>query len=336
MAIAIPPVVIGPRQKQRTKATKQLPQSLIESTKNVPKAQRFDPSTHLNFTDPEKIYSMKEIGREGAGISPVALTTPFSLFTQEAIEQIRAELFTPEILENYHVKSDFASNMLRGYGAKNAPFIHSVWNNPKVLGIVSKLAGTELVPIFEYDTGHTNVSINDSNSVVKNGEEEDETAFAWHFDSVPFVCVTMLSDCTGMIGGETAVRLGEDNVMKVRGPTQGCAVLMQGRYIEHQALKARGGAERITMITSFRPKSAFVKDETILVGMRPISHLPELYMQYSEYRLEILEERIREQLRKLRERKRALLEFDTKGMEEFLREQRGYIDTTIGEMVELD
>jgi hypothetical protein len=118
MAIAIPPVVIGPRQKQRTKATKQLPQSLIESTKNVPKAQRFDPSTHLNFTDPEKIYSMKEIGREGAGISPVALTTPFSLFTQEAIEQIRAELFTPEILENYHVKSDFASNMLRGYGAK--------------------------------------------------------------------------------------------------------------------------------------------------------------------------------------------------------------------------
>lgn len=118
MAIAIPPVVIGPTQKQRTKATKQLPRSLIDTTKNVSKVQRFDPDTHLNFTDPEKIYSMKEIGREGAGISPVALTTPFSLFTQEAIEQIRAELFTPEILENHHVTSDFASNMLRGYGAK--------------------------------------------------------------------------------------------------------------------------------------------------------------------------------------------------------------------------
>lgn len=59
-------------------------------------------------------------------------------------------------------------------------------------------------------------------------------------------------------------------------------------------------------------------------------------MQYSEYRLEILEERIRDQLQKVRERKRALLEFDTKGMKEFLREQREYIDTTIGEMVELD
>lgn len=118
MAIAIPPVVTGPSQKQRTKATKQLPQSLIDTTKNVRKAQRFDPDTHLNFTDPEKIYSMKEIGREGAGISPVALTTPFPLFSQEAIEQIRSELFTPEILENHDVTSDFASNMLRGYGAK--------------------------------------------------------------------------------------------------------------------------------------------------------------------------------------------------------------------------
>lgn len=111
---------------------------------------------------------------------------------------------------------------------------------------------------------------------------------------------------------------------------------MQGRYIEHQALKARGGAERIAMVASFRPKSAFVKDETILVGMRPISHLPELYMQYSKYRLEISEERIKEQLRKLRERKKAVLEFDTKGMKELLREQREHIDTMIGEMVELD
>jgi hypothetical protein len=111
---------------------------------------------------------------------------------------------------------------------------------------------------------------------------------------------------------------------------------MQGRYIEHQALKARGGAERIAMVTPFRPKSALVKDETVLVGMRPISHLPELYMQYSEYRLEILEERIRDQLRKVRERKRALLDFDTKGMKEFLREQREYIATTVGEMVGLD
>lgn len=40
----------------------------------------------------------------------------------------------------------------------------------------------------------------------------------WHTDSYPFVCVTMLSDCREMIGGETAIRKGNGEVMKVRGP----------------------------------------------------------------------------------------------------------------------
>lgn len=40
----------------------------------------------------------------------------------------------------------------------------------------------------------------------------------WHTDSYPFVCVTMLSDCREMIGGETAIRKGDGEVMKVRGP----------------------------------------------------------------------------------------------------------------------
>lgn len=66
---------------------------------------------------------------------------------------------------------------------------------------------------------------------------------------------------------------------------------MQGRYIEHQALKALGGRERISMITSFRPKSPFVKDESVLTGVRPISNVSELYAQYTGYRIETLQER---------------------------------------------
>lgn len=103
---------------------------------------------------------------------------------------------------------------------RRAPFIHSVWNNPQVLDIISRLAGIELVPVFEYETGHTNVSVNTKDNA--SDKDEDQSAFAWHFDSVPFVCVTMLSDCTGMVGGETAVRTGPADVIKVRGPTQVC------------------------------------------------------------------------------------------------------------------
>ena len=48
--------------------------------------------------------------------------------------------------------------------------------------------------------------------------EDDKPIVDWHTDSYPFVCVTMLSDCTNMVGGETALRTGKGEVMKVRGP----------------------------------------------------------------------------------------------------------------------
>ena len=48
--------------------------------------------------------------------------------------------------------------------------------------------------------------------------EDDKPVVDWHYDSYPFVCVTMLSDCTKMIGGETALRTGTGEIVKVRGP----------------------------------------------------------------------------------------------------------------------
>lgn len=50
--------------------------------------------------------------------------------------------------------------------------------------------------------------------------EDDEPIVDWHTDSYPFVCVTMLSDCTQMLGGETALRTGDGSIRKVRGPQQ--------------------------------------------------------------------------------------------------------------------
>jgi hypothetical protein len=92
---------------------------------------------------------------------------------------------------------------------------------------VSKVAGIELVPAVDLEIGHVNISINEgtSSEIVKTGEsskEADIQTFAWHFDSYAFVCVVMLSDCTGMVGGETAIRTGNGGVAKVRGPTMVC------------------------------------------------------------------------------------------------------------------
>lgn len=108
---------------------------------------------------------------------------------------------------------------------------------------------------------------------------------------------------------------------------------MQGRYIEHQALKAIGGRERITMVTCFRPKNPLVKDETVLTGLRGISILPELYEQYTEYRLDLLRERIHAKGEIERQRRRDRKAFDLDEVRAFLVEQRDFLDSMLTELV---
>lgn len=107
---------------------------------------------------------------------------------------------------------------------------------------------------------------------------------------------------------------------------------MQGRYIQHQALKAFGGRERISMVTCFRPKSPHVRDETVLTGVRAISYKEQLYAQYAEYRLEMLEERIRSKLKDERERGRGNGRFDVEGARKWLMEQRDFLDSMVQEI----
>ena len=113
-------------------------------------------------------------------------------------------------------------------------------------------------------------------------------------------------------------------------------MVLQGRYIEHQALRALGSTERITMVTSFRPRCPDLRDDTVLTTVRCISYLPELYFQFSEYRLEILEERIRSQLRMLREAKRGGRALGIAKLKQFLQEQETFLAHMNSEMVNTD
>ncbi|KAH8815251.1 hypothetical protein F5884DRAFT_666060 [Xylogone sp. PMI_703] len=261
--------------------------------------QLFDPKKHLAFQEPSSILTMEDIGFPSSnGVSPIAVSEPFQLFTQEAIEIMRSEIMSKEVQEGYSYTSDIAPKQLRGYAPKHAKFIYEAWKHPKTLSLLSKIAGVELVPVIDYEIGHINLSITKK----KEGSSDDESAIVgWHRDSYPFVCVLMMSDTTNMVGGETALRTGTGEIMKVRGPSKGCAVVLQGRYIDHQALSAYGGQERITMVTSFRPRSANIRDDTVLNTVRPISDLSDLYGQTVEYQLENTEERIRKMLKQIRD-----------------------------------
>lgn len=108
-----------------------------------------------------------------------------------------------------------------------APFVYDTWKNPEVLRIISDIAGIDLIPAMDLDISHINLSSRSSENVDEaalsadgNDDQDDDmdALVGWHTDSYPFVCVVMLSDCSRMIGGETALRTGTGRIMKVRGP----------------------------------------------------------------------------------------------------------------------
>ena len=118
-----------------------------------------------------------------------------------------------------------------------APFVYDAWKNPETLAIVSKIAGVELVTEMDFEIANINISVKSEKQKAEELEafvdkklteddegiagcpwEDDKPIVDWHTDSYPFVCVTMLSDCTNMIGGETALRTGDGDIVKVRGP----------------------------------------------------------------------------------------------------------------------
>jgi hypothetical protein len=79
----------------------------------------FDPSKHLAYVEPDYIHTMEDIGFPASrGVSPVAVSEPFSLFTAEAIDIMRNEILAKEVQEKYTYTSDIAAKQLRGYAPK--------------------------------------------------------------------------------------------------------------------------------------------------------------------------------------------------------------------------
>lgn len=80
----------------------------------------FDPEKHLVFKDTKPTtHSMTDIGLPlSNGVSPVAVSEPFPLFSEEAINIMRKEFLSDEVLEKYSWTSDIAPKQIRGYASE--------------------------------------------------------------------------------------------------------------------------------------------------------------------------------------------------------------------------
>ena len=85
----------------------------------APETIAFSPGDHLNFSPPSKVFTMKDLGLpENTGISPIAVSEPFQLFTAEAIQQMRAEVLSTQVWENCQYSSNLSRCQLRGFATE--------------------------------------------------------------------------------------------------------------------------------------------------------------------------------------------------------------------------
>lgn len=117
---------------------------------------------------------------------------------------------------------------------------------------------------------------------------------------------------------------------------KGSAVVLQGRYINHIALPSTNAQERITMVTSFRPRDPMQRDDSHLVTVRCCSDLEEMYVQWTEYRMEVLEERARRMLKRVQERKRVGRGFDVAGVKREMEDLEAFLRKTKEELVDME
>jgi hypothetical protein len=109
--------------------------------------------------------------------------------------------------------------------------------------------------------------------------------------------------------------------------------------------------ERVTIVTSFRPKNPLLIDDMTNANVRNKSHLSELYYQWTVYRLDVLAERARLAADMLRARyaknvaesdpedKQGLCRVDTVDVaevEKWVADQTKYMQQTLHEMRPLD
>jgi len=92
---------------------------LAADSENQAVGKLFNPNKHLTYEEPKYIHTMEDIGYSAtSGVSPVAVSEPFRLFSEEAVNIMREEILNKEVQENYSYTSDIAPKQIRGYAPK--------------------------------------------------------------------------------------------------------------------------------------------------------------------------------------------------------------------------
>jgi hypothetical protein len=106
-----------PRKPRAVKPTFQLPPQR-PATPNTYFKSPFNPDKHLVYKGLPKRHTMEELALPETGISPIAVSEPFELFSSEAVNYMRDEVLSDEVWDNCRFASSLAACQLRGMSPK--------------------------------------------------------------------------------------------------------------------------------------------------------------------------------------------------------------------------
>ncbi|EGV62851.1 hypothetical protein PSN45_001043 [Yamadazyma tenuis] len=313
---------------------------------------KFDPKRHLDYRGVAKKYGFADLGITNTHVKPIneiAATDPFSLFTIEAVDMMKYEIFSNEALLKKHGRlvspghSTGASNLdfnISGF-IDDTIFCKAAWNSPELRGIINEIMNDKLTIPHQFSLSHVNVSLADSSKpqldpdvdykALKSVNDKMAAGVNWHYDSPPLVCVVMLSAPEEMIGGETGIRLGDESILRIPNTTVGCATMLQGRVIKHIATKPVNNFDRITYVTSFIPEDPNRYDSTCATTERPAVATSftndRFYPLYLGYRFDRVEKRLSQYRQMLLQNYEKGAKFDQGKALEFMRDIEQYLRT---------
>jgi hypothetical protein len=217
----------------------------------------WEPDRHLALQAPERVTLLDEWGPDAAGptaLSPVAITSPFRLLSDEGVAALQAICAE---LEQYSVGDERIAKKVRG-SIYRSEFLRGMYEDESVLAFLRDLARAPLAP---HPVSHHAIHINYAPDDL--GRNVDQ----WHRDVISFDYVLMVSDPRPMRGGrfeyflgpveegrdllESGAGLPGDRVASPDFPGPGWAVLQQGHRVLHRAARLEERYPRVTIVGSY-------------------------------------------------------------------------------------
>jgi hypothetical protein len=299
----------------------------------------WDAERHLEFIPPDQVTLLDEWGTEAAGptaLSPVAITSPFRLLSDEGIDILQSICAE---LENDASSDERIAKRVRG-SIYRSEFLWGMYHDPTTVDALGRLAQA---PIEPHPVSHHAIHINYA------PEDLSLNVDQWHRDAVAFDYVLMVSDPRPMKGGrfeyfpgpveegrrllESEQGLPPERVVSPDFPGPGWAVFQQGHRVLHRAARLDERYSRITVVASYWSPHPELEDPTDLQTLLRADGRDIALVEWSRYAARVTARRLEQfaetktdwsrPLPELRDELRRTLAFVDDAIEAFEQDDEG-------------